>query len=146
MARPQVESLHIGWKSKDRGNTPKWMVKIMENPIQMDDLGVPLFSETSISTFPAFPLSLLMSKGRMEMILHTMVDNAKLILVLYPQIKGSQLKVKHPVGCQKPGTLCRAFFCRFFGGDFCFWSCYQVRYGVIFLESCREYGNWTIPQ
>ena len=24
------------------------MVKIMENPIQMDDLGIPLFSETSI--------------------------------------------------------------------------------------------------
>ena len=31
--------------SKNRG-TPKWMVKIMENPIKMDDLGVPLFSET----------------------------------------------------------------------------------------------------
>ena len=28
--------------------TPKWMVKIMEHPIKMDDLGVPLFSETSI--------------------------------------------------------------------------------------------------
>ena len=27
---------------------PKWMVKIMENPIKMDDLGVPLFSETPI--------------------------------------------------------------------------------------------------
>ena len=27
---------------KNRG-TPKWMVKIMENPIKMDDLGVPLF-------------------------------------------------------------------------------------------------------
>ena len=27
---------------------PKWMVKIMENPIKMDDLGVPTFSETSI--------------------------------------------------------------------------------------------------
>ena len=33
--------------SKNRG-TPKWMVKIMENPIKMDDLGVPLFSETSL--------------------------------------------------------------------------------------------------
>ena len=31
--------------SKNRG-TPKWMVKKMENPIKMDDLGVPLFSET----------------------------------------------------------------------------------------------------
>ena len=34
--------------SKNRG-TPKWMVYIiMENPIKMDDLGVPLFSERSI--------------------------------------------------------------------------------------------------
>ena len=32
--------------SKNRG-IPKWMVKIMENPIKMDDLGVfPLFLET----------------------------------------------------------------------------------------------------
>ena len=31
--------------SKNRG-TPKWMVKIMENPTRMDDLGVPLFLET----------------------------------------------------------------------------------------------------
>ncbi len=31
--------------SKNRG-TPKWMVKIMENPIKMDDLRVPLFLET----------------------------------------------------------------------------------------------------
>ena len=31
-----------------KSGTPKWMVKIMENPIKMDDLGVPLFSETSI--------------------------------------------------------------------------------------------------
>ena len=37
--------------SKNRG-TPKWMVKIMEKPIKMDDLGVPLFSETSISIQP----------------------------------------------------------------------------------------------
>ena len=33
--------------SKDSG-TPKWMVKIMENPIKMDDLGVLLFLETPI--------------------------------------------------------------------------------------------------
>ena len=36
--------------SKNRG-TPKWMVKIMENPIKsikMDDLGVPPFKETPI--------------------------------------------------------------------------------------------------
>ena len=34
--------------SKNRGGPPKWMVKIMENPIKMDDLGVPLFLETPI--------------------------------------------------------------------------------------------------
>jgi len=33
--------------SKNRG-TPKWMVKIMENPMKMDDLGIPLFLETPI--------------------------------------------------------------------------------------------------
>ena len=33
--------------SKNR-NTPKWMVKIMETPIKMDDAGVPLFLETPI--------------------------------------------------------------------------------------------------
>ena len=36
--------------SKNRG-TPKWMVYFMENLINMDDLGVPLFLETSISIF-----------------------------------------------------------------------------------------------
>ncbi len=35
--------------SKNRGIfPPKWVVKIMENPMKMDDLGVPLFLETSI--------------------------------------------------------------------------------------------------
>ena len=47
----QSWSLWRSWKSvlgmdmgvsKNRG-TPKWMVKIMENPIKIDDLGVPLF-------------------------------------------------------------------------------------------------------
>ena len=33
--------------SKTNG-TPKWMMKIMENPIKMDDLGVALFLETPI--------------------------------------------------------------------------------------------------
>ena len=42
--------VHMG-VSKNRGvYPPKWMVKIMENPIKMDDLGVPLFLETLIST------------------------------------------------------------------------------------------------
>ena len=30
------------------GKPPKWMVKIMENPIKMDDVGVPLFWETPL--------------------------------------------------------------------------------------------------
>ena len=30
--------------SKNRG-TPKWMVKIMENPVKMDDLGVHYFQK-----------------------------------------------------------------------------------------------------
>ena len=40
---------HMG-VSKNRG-TPKWMVKIMENPIKMDDLGgfPPIFGHTHIS-------------------------------------------------------------------------------------------------
>ena len=37
---------HMG-VSKNSG-TPKWMVDFMENPIKMDDLGVPLFLETPI--------------------------------------------------------------------------------------------------
>ena len=32
----------------ENNGKPKWMVKIMENPIKMDDLGVPLFLETSM--------------------------------------------------------------------------------------------------
>ena len=32
--------------SKNRGGPPKWMVKRMENPVNMDDLGVPLVLET----------------------------------------------------------------------------------------------------
>jgi len=37
MAPRRVRQCHIG-VSKNRG-TPKWMVKIMENPIKIDDLG-----------------------------------------------------------------------------------------------------------
>ena len=43
---------HMGF-SKNTG-TPKWMVKIMENPIKMDDLGVPLFLETHIAIVVRF--------------------------------------------------------------------------------------------
>ena len=39
---------HLGVNPKIGGKPPKWMVKIMENPIKMDDLGVPLFLETPI--------------------------------------------------------------------------------------------------
>ena len=37
-----ISPLHMGGTPKIGGKTPKWMVKIMENPIKMDDLGVPL--------------------------------------------------------------------------------------------------------
>ena len=38
----------MGVELKIGGFPPKWMVKIMENPIKMDDLGVPSFLETPI--------------------------------------------------------------------------------------------------
>ena len=39
----KISKIHVD-ASKNRGIfPPKWMVKIMENPIRMDDLGVPLF-------------------------------------------------------------------------------------------------------
>ena len=40
-------AVHVGKWVFPKIGPPKWMVKIMENPIKMDDLGVPLFSETS---------------------------------------------------------------------------------------------------
>jgi len=46
--RDKGEQCSRGWVfPKIRVFPPKWMVKIMANPIKMDDLGVPLFSETS---------------------------------------------------------------------------------------------------
>ena len=33
---------------------PKWMVKIMEHPIKMDDLGVPLFLETPKLSYTSY--------------------------------------------------------------------------------------------
>jgi len=44
----KVWKMSFPWKmgvSKNTG-TPKWRVKIMDTPIKMDELGVPLFSET----------------------------------------------------------------------------------------------------
>ena len=50
----------IIWVFPKKRDIPKWMVKIMENPIKMDDLGVPLFSETSMyvcrTLYSYFPL------------------------------------------------------------------------------------------
>ena len=54
---PKIDALYLYMGvSKNRGILPpKWMVKKMENPIKMDDLGVPLFLEnTHIDMFP-FP-------------------------------------------------------------------------------------------
>ena len=42
----RCEDFPVGGFLKIGGNTPKWMV-YMENPIKMDDLGVPPFKETS---------------------------------------------------------------------------------------------------
>ena len=47
-----IQDVCLGWYgcwTKNRGIlTPKWMVKIMENPIKIDDLGVALFLEAPI--------------------------------------------------------------------------------------------------
>ena len=42
---------------KIRGKPPKWRVKIMENPIKMDDLGVKptIFGNTRIFNYPRDP-------------------------------------------------------------------------------------------
>ena len=44
----QRHSNYMGGPPKIGGKNPKWMVKIMENLIKMDDLGVPLFLKTPI--------------------------------------------------------------------------------------------------
>ena len=50
--------------SKNRGKTPKWMVKIMENPIKMDELGVvSIFGNTHILQFHDTPKTLTFFAG-----------------------------------------------------------------------------------
>ena len=44
--------MNMGVPKTRGGKPPKWMVKIMEHPIKMDDLGVPLFLETKKVTNP----------------------------------------------------------------------------------------------
>ena len=43
-----IKCVHMDVEPKIGGKPPKWMVKIMENPVKMDDLGVPFFLETPI--------------------------------------------------------------------------------------------------
>ena len=45
---------------------------IMENPIKLDDLGVPLFSETSIYTFPRDPGPPKLRMGAWNLLVSTM--------------------------------------------------------------------------
>ncbi len=52
---PTLEERHdMGVNPKIGGKPPKWMVKIMENPISMDDLGVPAESVISRSWICGF--------------------------------------------------------------------------------------------
>ena len=55
--------------SKIRGGPPKWMVKIMENPIKIHDLGVPLFLET-----PTWMISSIISHKNHWVISHFVND------------------------------------------------------------------------
>ena len=44
LATTEIDRMDMAVSKKNGGITPKWMVKIMENPIKMDDLGgYPLF-------------------------------------------------------------------------------------------------------
>ena len=45
---------NMGVSPKIEGKTPKWMVKIMENPLKMDDLGgkPTIFRNTHMKIFP----------------------------------------------------------------------------------------------
>ena len=45
LEKKKVDSISYMGVSKNNG-TPKWMVYFIENPIKIDDLGIPLFLET----------------------------------------------------------------------------------------------------
>ena len=42
---------HMNMGVSKNSGTPKWINFIMENPIKMDDLGVPIFLETPICSY-----------------------------------------------------------------------------------------------
>ena len=51
-SKRKLQKKHVfsrGVSGKIGGTPPKWVVKIKENPIKMDDFGVPLFLETATS-------------------------------------------------------------------------------------------------
>ena len=56
---------HMGVEPKIGVKPPKWIFLIMENPIKMDDLGVPLFSETSISLHGPVTEQVYLTLGRL---------------------------------------------------------------------------------
>ena len=90
-----VSSLYMG-VSKNSG-TPKWMVKIMENPIKMDDLGVPLFSETS--TYANYKYVVELGGDSWQAIWKSMyvVGPVKFIWCIHPLIPTSQGKAPEEV-------------------------------------------------
>ena len=113
--------------SKNRGFPPKWMF-IMENPIKMDDLGVPLFSETSI-------LSLGWSNyGRMRNFLNTPTDwkRARHVLIVSTL---QVLKLKSLNLCilfqDVPSTLVRET------DDFCYlaWPTCPLDFNCVVVET-----------
>ena len=85
-------TLSDGCQPKNRGGPPKWMVKIMENPIKMDDLG---------GFFPYFWVDTQMYTKSRE-ISNTFEHNQVLILGR----QQARQRYKHPaVRMSEPHTL-----------------------------------------